>query len=43
MQHWLLLIKKSELIKTPGLDNLIQEVGELAKIIAKSVVTAKKN
>jgi len=41
-RYWLLLIKKSELIKTPSLDRLIQEAGELARIIAKSVVTAKK-
>jgi len=42
-RYWLLLIKKSELIRTPSLDHLIQEVGELSRIIAKSVVTAKKN
>jgi four helix bundle protein len=41
-RYWLLLIKKSELIKTPSLDHLIQEAGELSRIIAKSVVTAKK-
>jgi len=41
-RYWLLLIKKSELVKTSYLDQLTQEAGELAKIIAKSVVTAKK-
>jgi len=41
-RYWLLLAKKSELLKTPSLDQLIQEVGELSRIIAKSVVTAKK-
>jgi len=41
-RYWQLLIKKSELVKTSNLDQLTQEAGELAKIIAKSVVTAKK-
>jgi len=41
-RYWLLLIKKSELVKTSNLDQLTQEAGELAKIIAKSVVTVKK-
>ena len=40
-RYWLLLIKKSELTKTPNIDQLIQEAGELSRIIAKSVVTAK--
>lgn len=36
------IIVPSELVKTSNLDQLTQEAGELAKIIAKSVVTAKK-
>ena len=42
-RFWLLLIKKSDLFKTHNIDDLIREVGELLKIIAKSVVTAKKS
>jgi four helix bundle protein len=41
-RYWLLLARKSELLKSSDLDPLIQEVGELSRVIAKSVVTAKK-
>jgi four helix bundle protein len=40
--YWLLLIKKSEIVKTPDVEDLTKEAGELLRIIAKSVVTAKK-
>lgn len=42
-RFWLRLIKKSALIKTSNIDDLIKEVEELLRIIAKSVVTAKKS
>jgi hypothetical protein len=42
MQNVKFLVKKSELFKIESLDKMIQEAGELANIIARSVVTAKK-
>jgi four helix bundle protein len=42
-RFWLRLIKKSALIKTANIDDLIKEAEELLRIIAKSVVTAKKS
>jgi four helix bundle protein len=42
-RFWLLLIRKTDLFKAHNIDGLIQEVGELLKIVAKSVVTAKKS
>jgi four helix bundle protein len=41
-RYWLRLIKKSEIVKIPNIDDLIKEAEELLKIIAKSVFTAKK-
>lgn len=41
--YWLRLIKKAELIPNQNIDPLIQENRELINIIAKSVVTAKRN
>ena len=41
--YWLRLIKKSDLLSSSDLDALIQEANELTKIVAKSVVTAKRN
>ena len=40
--YWLRLIKKSKLVSSATLEVLIQEAKELANIIAKSIVTAKK-
>ena len=39
--YWLRLVRKSGLVTAEGLDVLIQEAGELANIIGKSIVTAK--
>lgn len=40
---WLRLIEKSDLILSPDLETLIKEANELANIVGKSVVTAKKS
>ena len=40
--YWLRLTNRAELIPNQNLDHLAQEAGELANIIAKSVVTARK-
>lgn len=41
--YWLRLLLKSGLVPSQLLDPILQEAKELASIIAKSVVTAKKN
>lgn len=41
--YWLRLIEKSSLLQSANLGTVIQEVRELGNIIAKSIVTAKKN
>jgi len=41
--YWLRLIKKSDLLSSSDFDVLMQEANELTRIIAKSVVTAKRN
>jgi four helix bundle protein len=41
--YWLRLISKIELIPTGKLYPIVQEGKELANIIAKSIVTARKN
>ncbi|MBW2003386.1 MAG: four helix bundle protein [Deltaproteobacteria bacterium] len=40
--YWLRLIKKSKLVSSVTLEMLIQEAKELANIIAKSIITARK-
>jgi four helix bundle protein len=40
---WLRLIERLELIPAEKLGELVQEGNELAKIIGKSIVTAKRN
>ena len=42
-RYWLRLIQKSQLLSEndPELSELLQETGELAKIIARSIITAK--
>ena len=42
-RYWLRLIKKSKLIHNTCIEMLLKEVEELISIIAKSVITAKKN
>ncbi len=39
---WLRLIKKSELLSDDEIDLLIKETKELSRIIAKSLITAKR-
>jgi len=39
--YWLKLIKKAELISQNDLDPLLNEADELAKIFAKSIITAR--
>ena len=39
--YWLRLVEKSGLIPGKGLQPLLDEANELAKIVAKSVITAK--
>ena len=41
--YWLRLISKTELIPTGKLCPIVQEGNELANIIGKSIVTARKN
>lgn len=43
--YWLRLIEKTELILSdyPSFPALLQEAGELTNIVAKSIVTARKN
>ncbi|MBI3815792.1 MAG: four helix bundle protein [Nitrospinae bacterium] len=41
--YWLRLIEKSNLTQASNVEPLTQEAKELTNIIAKSVVTAKKN
>ena len=41
--YWLKLISKAFLIPSEKADVLIQETSELSSIIAKSIVTAKRN
>jgi hypothetical protein len=41
--YWLRLISKMELVPTGKLDPAVQEGNELANIIAKSIITARKN
>ncbi len=41
--YWLRLIEKADLVSSSNLESLLQEAIELTRIIAKSVVTAKKN
>ena len=41
--YWLELIERLELIPAQKLGELVQEGSELAKIIAKSIITAKGN
>jgi len=40
--YWLRLTKRSDLLSNTTLEVLIQEAKELANIIAKSIITAKK-
>ena len=40
--YWLRLISKAGLTSAPILDSVLQEANELANIIAKSIITAKK-
>ncbi len=42
-RYWLRLAKKSALVSGTQLEVLLKEVEELTSIIAKSVITAKKN
>jgi four helix bundle protein len=39
---WLRLIDKAQIVKDPGVANAIDETRQLSNIIAKSVVTARK-
>ncbi len=41
--YWLRLIQKSEILNTQGLNKIINETNQLSNIIAKSIITAKKN
>jgi four helix bundle protein len=41
--YWLALIRLAEWNTSPLMDHLNQESGEIAAILAKSVLTAKKN
>ena len=41
--YWLRLIEKADLLSRSNFEMLLQEANELTRIIAKSVVTAKKN
>jgi len=40
--YWLKLLKKSKLISTKNIEEVLIEADELVKIIAKSLITAKK-
>lgn len=42
-RYWFRLIKRSKIIKYYNLENIINETNQLCSIIAKSVITAKKN
>ena len=41
--YWLLLLRKAGIISDRSLDGLVQESNEITAILAKSVITAKKN
>jgi len=41
--YWLALIQKATLVKKDSLPSLVKECNEITAIIAKSVITAKKN
>ncbi|MCX5642716.1 MAG: four helix bundle protein [Candidatus Omnitrophica bacterium] len=41
--YWLKLIQRSKIVPESNLETLVQETRELTNIIAKSVLTAKKN
>ena len=41
--YWLKLLSKASLIPSEKADMLIKEASELASIIAKSIITAKRN
>jgi four helix bundle protein len=42
-RFWLRLIQRAEIVKTKQVDSLARECQELCAIIAKSIITAKKN
>ena len=41
--YWLRLIVATEILPAPEVAEMIREVGELAKIIGRSIVTARRN
>ncbi len=41
--YWLRLISRSDILENQKVETKIQEANELAKMIAKSMITAKKN
>ena len=42
-RYWLRLIKRTDLLKTPDVDILLNESAELCAVIAKGILTAKKS
>ena len=39
--YWLKVVKKTEMVKTAKLDEIIDETRQLSNIVAKSIITAK--
>lgn len=43
IRFWLRLIKKTDLIKVANVESLLSECNQLSAIIAKSIITSRKN